>query len=176
MRDGIKLPRPPSPEPDPTDKLAYLDKIQQSIERKSTAIYAKRHGTKEAEALDDIINDYSRQTSAGVKSVIDHINRLRFVAMDIHAHEKLPAKKMKTAMLEKYIDYTVATGMVDQDKTDLNYSPEGKIRRDWLNHLDKKEREGQQFILNSVTNGNNHQKENRQPAVRSRNSQASKSG
>lgn len=115
MREGIKVPRPASPELDPTDKYAYLDKIQQSIERKSTAIFAQRHGTKDADALDDIIKDQYRQTSAGIKSVYDHINRLRYVANDVFAHEKIPVKKMKTALLEKYIDYTVQAGMIDQD-------------------------------------------------------------
>lgn len=124
--------------------------------------------------MDDLINDYSRQTSAGVKSVIDHINRLRYVASDIHAHEKIPKKNMKAPLLEKYIDYTVATGMVDQDKTDLNYSPEGKIRRDWLHHQDKKQREGEEFIRSSVTG--NREKENAEPQrPRSRKSNASKS-
>lgn len=76
---------------------------------------------------------------------MDQIRKLRLIASDVYAHEKSTPKKMKQALLEKYIDYTVKTGMVDQEKTDLNYSPEGKIRRDWLYHLDEKEQEAQEF-------------------------------
>lgn len=73
---------------------------------------------------------------------------------------------MKTAVLEKYIDYTVQAGMVDQDKTDLNYSPEGKIRRDWLYHQDKKEKEGIMYMQATMTD----LKENNDPRKRSRKS------
>ena len=96
------------------------------------------------------MRDYSRQTSAGVKSIIEHINRLRYVASDVYAHEKLPPKKMKSPLLEKYIDYTVKVGMMEPEKTDLNYSQQGQIRREWLYHLDRKQKEAEDFIEESV--------------------------
>lgn len=60
MRDGIKIPIPDDPEPDYSSKRAYLNMLQNSIEKKASVSFAKKHGTKETQALDDIVNDYSR--------------------------------------------------------------------------------------------------------------------
>lgn len=62
--------------------------------------------------------------------------------------------------------------MYDPEQTDLNFSPEGKIRRDWLYHLDDKEQEAENFILASTTMG---PKENQDPNSRSRKSSAYRS-
>jgi len=39
---------------------------------------------------------------------------------------------MKDAIIEKYFDKTIKLGLYKEDNTDLNMSPEGKIRRSKL--------------------------------------------
>ena len=53
---------------------------------------------------------------------------------------------MKDAIIEKYIDKTIKLGLYREDNTDLNMSPEGKIRRSKLYESERKINDRNQFI------------------------------
>lgn len=53
---------------------------------------------------------------------------------------------MKDAIIEKYFDKTIKLGLYREDNTDLNMSPEGKIRRSKLYESERKINDRNQFI------------------------------
>ena len=134
-QSGKKIPVAAAPdEADWSDQRKYFDRLQGAVERKSTKIFTQKHGTKDANGtnfiIDELINDYSRQTETGKRDVMDHIERLRRVARDARAHEKATPKRTKQPLVEKYLHFTVQMGMTAQESSDLNFSPEGKMRRE----------------------------------------------
>ena len=61
-----------------------------------------------------------------------------------------PKSRMRHPIVERYGAYAIDLGLNDELNTELNMSPEGKLRRDALNDKDLADKRFEEFIQKNI--------------------------
>lgn len=79
----------------------------------------------------DVVKHYSNYSVEKEEEIKDHIAKLREAAHNITKYSLIEGQKsfMKHESIERYGEFAINLGIQNEMDTELNMSPEGKLRR-----------------------------------------------
>jgi hypothetical protein len=91
----------------------------------------KIKGAQTAATIQDVVKHYSTYNFEKQEEIKLHVESLRKAAQDTSKFRMIGVEKtyMKHPMIEKYGAYAIDLGIQNEMDTELNMSPEGKLRR-----------------------------------------------
>lgn len=103
------------------------------METKATYEYLdKIKGKQTFDTVLDVVKHYSTYSFEKEEEIRLHVEQLKKAATDTSKFRLIQQKKsfMKHPMIEKYGAFAINLGIMNEMETDLNMSPEGKLRRE----------------------------------------------
>lgn len=109
------------------------------METKATHEYMVKYPTNQTfNTILDVVKHYSNYSFDKEQEIKDHIAQLRDAATNVTKYSFITGDKtfMKHAMVEKYGEFAINLGIQNEMDTELNMSPQGKLRRKALYQQD----------------------------------------
>lgn len=114
----------------------YQMRTKSNVETQATWQYLTHiEGKQTFDTINDVVKHYSSYTFEKEEEVKTHIADLRQAANDysrwkiVGANNPNQKSAMKQPLVEKYCDFAINLGINNEMDTELNMSPEGKLRR-----------------------------------------------
>jgi len=120
------------------DKYRIVSRTQ--IETKATHQYLFKIG--EAQSFDtvlDVVKHYSNYSIEKEEEIKEHVQALKRASYDVSRFAIIEGNKtfMKHHLIERYGEFAINLGIQNEMDTELNMSPEGKLRRKALYQKDE---------------------------------------
>lgn len=112
------------------DKFKNTTRAQ--VETKATYEYLDKIGDSQTfDTVLDVVKHYSNYSVEKEEEIKEHILKLRDAANNVTKYSLIEGTKtyMKHPMVERYGEYAINLGIQNEMDTELNMSPEGKLRR-----------------------------------------------
>ena len=136
--------------------------VKRTVEKRATAGFLKRleaefgAGTKQANkanTLEDIVRSYSSFTFEKSDEIKMHVREMKEAsymaskwAICGPGAPNFPKSHMRNPMVEKYGAFAINLGINNELDTELNMSPEGKLRRNALVAKDEADKKLEEFL------------------------------
>lgn len=113
----------------------YTVGSKQNVENRATNVYIEKnpgppkHST---DTVNDLVREYSTYSYEKGEEIKQHVHELKEASYQMSKWGLIGANSknnMKHPMVEKYCDFAINLGINNELDTELNMSPEGKLRR-----------------------------------------------